>query len=116
MNDASSLDKDAMRHKVSSMNTEAHSVESPVVADEEKVAEAIGTTAVPPVTAAEVEQELLATLRALELRWADLGLGTSRALLQKGARVLDDAAARVGALQDRVQRQQGAPSASSAAH
>lgn len=99
------------------MNTQTNAaespvVESPVVADEEKVAEAIGTNPVPPVTAAEVEQELLATLRTVGLRWADHGLGSSKALLQKGARVLDDAAARVGALQDRVQRQQGAPSAS----
>jgi hypothetical protein len=100
MNDESNpMESSALEPEVAAPAPEAEPVEA---------AETVATQDTPPVTAMRAEHEALSTLRALGLRWADRGLGTSKALLQRGARALDGAAEKVGALQERVQTAQPA--------
>jgi hypothetical protein len=96
------------------MNDQSQVVESipveaapAVTAQAEKVAE----PKIEPKSEPRIEQEPLATLRAIGLRWADVGLGSSKALLQRGARLLEDAAVKLGALQERLQSGQVAAAA-----
>lgn len=91
------------------MNDESTAPTSPALESappvDEKVAEAPSPAqTAPEATEPAIEPEAWVMLRSLGLRWAELGLGSSKALLQRGARVLDDAAERVGSLQERVQR------------
>jgi hypothetical protein len=91
------------------MNDESTDPTSPPLESTPSVSEKVGEAPPPVQTAPEatepaIEPEVWVTLRSLGLRWAELGLGSSKVLLQRGARVLDDAAERVGLLQERVQR------------